>query len=727
MAGGFDLMRFQKCSDTLIPTMHKNTKWIVFWVCACFVFFYCLGISPAIRSEARWFEVVREMLLTGDWLHPRINGQPYFDKPLVSYWLAAIISKLTSGRIDSSVVVDANAALWKLAGGRVTEMTVRLPSAFFALAGLGCIISAARKLYSERTAYLAAWLLLSTYSYIFWGRLAEADIQLAVFIMMAVTVYLCNRETASFWAYFAFWGCCALGAQTKGVAAFIIPPALAAIDCIIRKSFRRHLNWKFFLALFLGGICLYFAPYVLVLMKSGSDGGIMPMLRENLARLLRPRNPNNDSWQVYFLPHLLIPWTPFFVFAVVDFVRGLIRAVAKQGTASVEDLSSRAVAKQGTASVEDLSSRAVAKQGTASVEDLSSDTLWLFVSIVFIFILLQVYRPFRSCCALSIVPWCVLFTAAWLSEPNEAWTPLRKLTDKFFRLVDVLIPVAAALLILLPFLNLDRPLYQFFLYAKDFVPLILVFGAFAFVAGIAWLVIWKRSRKRLLRNGVEGAFAPSADPLNRVVPFTAFVLFTVFLFVIPKLNERESLMPNPFFFRYYVRGNAQRYQDHFKCQDLDLMKHAAFFGPIIDTAEAVYYLGRPDPVPMYSLEKPDEFRAFLAEIREKGGVVIARRDYVEDMEESEEWKDVVEMLHKPGMLLESSHLTGVQENKLRKLRKEPGLGYDPQEMKKIREIERKRFDVFYSIPVDIFYNRTPESILPPKSAEADTIEGTTQS
>jgi len=697
MSGGFDLMRFQKCSDTLIPTMHKNTKWIVFWVFACFVFFYCLGIYPAIRSEARWFEVVREMLLTGDWLHPRINGQSYFDKPLVSYWLAAVISKLTSGHIDSSVVVDANAVLLKLADGRVTEMTVRLPSALFALAGLGCIIFAARKLYSERTAYLAGWLLLSTYSYILWGRLAEADIQLTVFIMMAVTVYLCNRETASFWAYFAFWACCALGAQTKGLAAFVIPPALALIDCVVRKSFRLHMNWQFFLAFFLGGICLYFAPDVLVLMNSDNAGGIMPMLCENLVRLLRPWNPNDDSWQVYFLPHLLIPWTPFFVFAVVDYIRGLIRAVAKQGT--------------------------------ASVEDLSSDTLWLFVSIVFIFVLLQVYRPFRTCCSLSIVPWCVLFTAAWLSEPNEAWTPLRKLTDKFFRLVDVLIPVAAAvaaLLILLPFLSLDRPLYQFFLDAKDSVPLMLAFGAFAFIAGIAWLVFWKRSRKRLLRKGVEGAFAPSADPLNRVVPFVAFVLFTVFSFVIPKLNERESFKPDHFFFRYYVRGNAQRYQDIFKCEGLDLMKHAAFFGPV-DTAEAVYYLGRPEPVPMYSREKPDDFRAFLAEIREEGGVVIARRDYLDEMEESEEWKDVVEMFHARGMILESSHLTGVQENKLRKLREKPDWGNDPEVMKEINELESKRFDVFYSIP-DYFYNkRISESVLPPKSAEADTIEGTTQS
>ena len=405
MAGGFDLMRFQKCSDTLIPEMRRNSKWIVFWVFACFVMFFCLGIYPAIRSEARWFEVVREMLMTGDWLHPRINGQPYFDKPLVSYWFAALLSKLASGR--------------------VTELSVRLPSALFALAGLGCIISVARKFYSERTAYLAGWILLSTYSFIVWGRLAEADMEQTVFIVMAVTVYLHHRETASFWAYFAFWACCAVGAQTKGLPAFVIPPALAVIDCIVRKSFRHHLNWKFFLALFLGGLCLYAVPFVLEAMMSENYGasGIVLVFRENLMRVFNPWDHNKDPFYVYFLylPRLMIPWTPFFIFAVIDYVRDLIRAVAKQSTASVEDLSSR-------------------EQG-------SKDTLWLFASMVFIFVLFSASRSRRSYYILPIVPWCILVTAAWFSEPRESWTLLRKIADRFLRIVDVLTPAAAILLI----------------------------------------------------------------------------------------------------------------------------------------------------------------------------------------------------------------------------------------------------------------------------------------
>ena len=698
MAGGFDMMRFQKCSDTLIPEMRRNWKWITFWVFACFVMFFCLGIYPAIRSEARWFEVVREMLMTGDWLHPRINGQAYFDKPLVSYWFAAIVSKL--------------------AGGHVTELSVRLPSTLFALAGLACIISVARRFYSERTAYLAAWLLLSTYSFIVWGRLAEADMEQTVFIVMAVTVYLHHREKASFWAYFAFWGCCAVGAQTKGLPAFVIPPALAVIDCVIRKDFRTHLNWKFFLAFFLGGLCLYAVPFVLEAVMSENYGasGIVLVFRENLMRVFNPWDHNKDPFYVYFLylPRLMIPWTPFFIFAVIDYVRRLVRAVAKRGT--------------------------------SSVGDLSSDTLWLFASMVFIFVMFSASRSRRSYYILPIVPWCILFTAAWFSEPGESWSLLRKLTDKFLRLVDVLIPWAAGLLIVLCVLYgfllniIERQIGTVILWddqkrlSFDLVP-------FMFLAGIAWLVIWRKSRRKLLREGGEGPFAPSSDPLNRVVPFVAFILFTVFTVVIPSLSKTDSFDADWWFLvreRYELRQIMKR--------DPDFLKRTAFFGSV-GNAEITFYLRLPEPIRMFAPEKlddtnrtftsdtvdlegPDEFRVFLADVLEHGGMVITRGDWVARLEEDPAFSDIVETLGSEEMIFKPSDLTPAQEHKLDRLREKPGWQDDPKTLRKIRKIENKRIYIFYhlsdsvaaEVPVG---HRTWQGLLA-RPAEADGTEGTTQ-
>lgn len=706
MAGGFDLMRFQKCSDTLIPEMRKNTKWIAFWLFACFMMFFCLGVYPGIRSESRWFEVVREMLMTGDWLHPRINGQPYFDKPLVSYWFAAVVSKL--------------------AGGRVTELSVRLPSALFALAGLGCIISVARRFYSERTAYLAGWLLLSTYSFIVWGRLAEADMEQTVFIVMAVTVYLHHREKASFLAYFVFWACCAVGAQTKGLPAFVIPPALAVIDCIVRKSFRTHLNWKFFLALILGGIGLYSVPFVLEAVTSDNYGasGIVLVFRENLVRVFNPWDHNKDPFYIYFeyLPILLIPWTPFFVFAVVDYIRDLIRAAAKQGT--------------------------------ASVKDLSSDTLWLFASIVFIFVLFSASRSRRLYYILPVVPWCVLFMAVWFSEPVESWSFLRKLTDKFFRLADVLIPYAAGILVIvfvaagIAVFCFEREIFGsvqamrsmadkrgILLFDQrmiDLKTILLTLMPFALIAGIAWLVVWRRSRK-LMREGGEGVFAPSADPLNRIVPFVATTMFAVFALVIPVFGSTTTFEPTAPFLRKHG-DNLKNYQAVIPGF---FPERTAFFGDF-GGSELMYYMDLQKPIPQFWLEGRDaasrtftddttevfgldDFREFLNRVLEQGGAVITRGDCLDDLKEAEGGKELYDMLNDETMfVIEKSDLNLFQEQQLENLRAKPGSQDNPKLMKKIRKLEGKRVNIFYHIPESIA--QPTEANVVEQPAEANVVE-----
>src|SRR5271163_2894732 len=82
------------------------------WLFLAALLFFCIGLStrPYLTpSEARYIEVPRQMLATGDWLTPRINGVPYFEKPPLFYWLQASVMQFFgsgefAGRIATALL-----------------------------------------------------------------------------------------------------------------------------------------------------------------------------------------------------------------------------------------------------------------------------------------------------------------------------------------------------------------------------------------------------------------------------------------------------------------------------------------------------------------------------------------------------------------------------------------------------------------------------------------------
>lgn len=170
------------------------------------LFFALLGSRPLSNpDEGRYSEIPREMLATGDFVTPRLDGVKYFEKPPLVYWLTA--------------------ASFQAFG--INEFSARLWPALFALGGVLLTYAAARALHDRLTGLLAAAALGSSLLYYGLSRLILLDLAVGVLIAAALFSFLIGidapdgrRRRALF---LAFYVAMALGVMTKGLIALVLP------------------------------------------------------------------------------------------------------------------------------------------------------------------------------------------------------------------------------------------------------------------------------------------------------------------------------------------------------------------------------------------------------------------------------------------------------------------------------------------------------------------------
>ena len=187
--------------------MRQKMIWLLLFGFAL-VYLAPIACRPMIvPDEVRYAEIPREMIATGDWIVPRLNGLPYFEKPVMGYWLNAL----------SMLVFGQNA------------FAVRLPSAIGA--GLSALMVALlmRRMANDRAlTILAPLIFLTCLEVTATGVFAVLDGMLSVFLTMAMTAFYFaaesphgSRREKGLLAIFGI--CCGLAFLTKGFLAFAVP------------------------------------------------------------------------------------------------------------------------------------------------------------------------------------------------------------------------------------------------------------------------------------------------------------------------------------------------------------------------------------------------------------------------------------------------------------------------------------------------------------------------
>lgn len=185
-------------------------------------------------DEARYAEIPREMLATGNWLVPRLNGVDYFEKPPLTYWANAV----------SIAALGHN------------PFAARLPERLAILGTALLLLGALRKPFGERVAILSALVFLSSPLVFSLGRTALTDGVLT--FTMAVTLLSLHRfllaaearRPAPVAAALAGLGC-GLSLLDKGLIGVVLPGGAFVLWCALRRTARP-----------IGGILLSWAPVV---------------------------------------------------------------------------------------------------------------------------------------------------------------------------------------------------------------------------------------------------------------------------------------------------------------------------------------------------------------------------------------------------------------------------------------------------------------------------------
>jgi 4-amino-4-deoxy-L-arabinose transferase-like glycosyltransferase len=257
-------------------------------------------------DEARYAEVTREMLESGQMLVPFLYGGTYPHKPPLYFWAQAALRSMGASWTVAAVAPPLLAML----------ATLLLLPRFAALLGLG-----------TRVGYLASALLASTPLASGMALTGRMDMLLVAFhtgalFLLARLLGLGGEAPPGRAVHLAFWVCIALGALTKGPVALALP-LLVAVS--MWAMARPAVTLRPVLA---GAGPLVFLAIVLAwLVPAGLAGGpeyIADLLiRQTVDRVTASSfaHPEPIYFHLVTYPLTGLPWSPIVILAVVAALR----------------------------------------------------------------------------------------------------------------------------------------------------------------------------------------------------------------------------------------------------------------------------------------------------------------------------------------------------------------------------------------------------------------------
>jgi len=284
------------------PTLRTESQsiprwlWLLALICVV-AWFATLGGRKLLNpDEGRYAEIPREMVVTGDWLTPRLDGLKYFEKPPLQYW--------------------STAAAYEVFG--VNEFSSRFWCGLTGLLGVALAGLAGAKLFGRSAGVIAAALLGSSLMWVILGHLNTLDMSVSFFLEATLCAFLFaqrsplkSRQERN-WMLIA-WAMAALACLTKGLEAIVLPGLAFVAYSLIEREYsawrRLHV---------IGGLLLFVvlaAPWFVAMSVVNPEFPHFFFIHEHIERFLTNVHERVEPWW-YFIPILIVGVLPWLSLAV---------------------------------------------------------------------------------------------------------------------------------------------------------------------------------------------------------------------------------------------------------------------------------------------------------------------------------------------------------------------------------------------------------------------------
>lgn len=280
-------------------TQHENRFWsrdiLLVTLLAALLFGIMLGTRElGAPDEARYSEIPREMVVTGHYISPRLDGVLYFEKPPLFYWLQTFSIRLFG----------------------LGQWSLRFWTAAFAVLGCVAVYVMGRRLYSRRTGWLSAMVLGTSFLYFGMGHVITLDMAVSVLSSLSLFAFiLANREPMGSrrrWGMYAAFAFAALATLTKGLIGIVFP--MMAIGLWIIALWDWTLLKRMYLPTAFALFFLIAAPWHILVQLKHPTFLHYYFIRQHFERYLTDvAHRYQPFW--YFVPILLLgilPWSAFF-------------------------------------------------------------------------------------------------------------------------------------------------------------------------------------------------------------------------------------------------------------------------------------------------------------------------------------------------------------------------------------------------------------------------------